>query len=229
MAGLVSFLSPCVLPLVPAYLAQITGTSIKENQIDADRRLILFSSLGFISGFTIIFMIFGASSTAIGQIFSYNRTLLEQIGGIIIFVFGLQMLGVISLSFLYKEKRITIGKKKTASFGNSVILGFIFGAGWTPCIGLILSSILILSSHADTFYTGMFMLFIYSMGLALPFLLVALMWSKSLDKFNKLSRFLPTIQKVSGATMLVLAFLLFTGQFRIIASYFARFVPFNFL
>ncbi|TES56384.1 cytochrome c biogenesis protein CcdA [Halalkalibacterium halodurans] len=227
-AGLVSFLSPCVLPLVPAYLAQITGTSVKENQIEADRRLLIYNSIGFISGFTLIFMILGASSTVIGQLFSNNRVLIEQIGGIIIFVFGLQMIGVISLNLLYKEKRLSIGKRKTASFGNSVILGIVFGAGWTPCIGLVLSSILILSSQTETLYTGMLMLFVYSMGLALPFFAVALLWSKSLHKLKKFNRLLPTIQKISGAIMIILGILLFTGQFRILATYFARFVPFNF-
>lgn len=227
-AGLVSFLSPCVLPLVPAYLAQITGTSITNNQVEADRRLLIYSSLGFILGFTIIFMILGASSTVIGQLFAEKRQFIEQIGGIIIFIFGLQMMGVISIDLLFKEKRMTPRKKKTANFGNSVILGFVFGAGWTPCIGLVLSSILILSSQADTLYTGMIMLFVYSMGLALPFFAIALLWSKSLHKLRKLNRLLPAIQKVSGAMMLILGLLLFTGQFSILAAYLARLVPFNF-
>lgn len=226
LAGVVSFLSPCIFPLVPAYLAQLTGTNIADNQVGADRKLILSRSIGFVIGFTTIFLLLGASSTFIGQAFWSNRQLFEQIGGIIIFVFGLQMMGIISIRMLISEKRISAKPRKSASFANSVLLGFLFGTGWSPCIGLVLSSILILASQADTMWTGMYMLFIYSIGLGIPFVGVALLWSRSLDKMRKLNKWLPKIQKASGGIMIALGILLFTGQFSVISAYFARFVPF---
>ncbi|MDT8862013.1 cytochrome c biogenesis CcdA family protein [Alkalihalobacillus sp. MEB130] len=222
LAGVVSFLSPCVFPLVPAYLAQLTGTNISDNQINADRRLIISRSLGFIMGFTMIFLLLGLSSTFIGQAFLGNRQLFEQIGGIIIAVFGLQMMGVISIRMLLSEKKFSVKPKKTASFANSVLLGFLFGTGWSPCIGLVLSSILFMASQADTMWSGVFMLLIYSIGLGIPFLLVALLWSRSLNKVRRLNRWLPTIQKVSGGIMVILGILLFTGQFAVISAYLNR-------
>ncbi len=227
LAGVVSFLSPCVFPLVPAYLAQLTGTNVADNQINADRRLILSRSIGFIIGFTSIFLLLGASSTFIGQAFWGNRQLFEQIGGIIIAVFGLQMMGIISIRMLISEKRLHVKPKKTTSFANSVLLGFLFGTGWSPCIGLVLTSILLLAGREETMWAGMFMLLVYSIGLGLPFIGVALLWSRSLDKIRRLNKWLPTIQKVSGGIMVVLGILLFTGQFAIISAYLARFVPFT--
>ncbi|ARK29177.1 cytochrome c biogenesis CcdA family protein [Halalkalibacter krulwichiae] len=227
LAGVVSFLSPCVFPLLPAYLAQLTGSNVVDNQVTADRRLILSRSLGFVMGFTSIFLLLGASSTVIGQAFWSNRQLFEQIGGIIITVFGLQMMGIISIRMLLSEKKLQVKPKKTKSFANSVLLGFLFGTGWSPCIGLVLSSILLLASREETLWAGMFMLLVYSIGLGLPFIGVALLWSRSLDKIRRLNRWLPKIQKVSGAIMVALGILLFTGQFAIISAYLARFVPFT--
>jgi cytochrome c-type biogenesis protein len=222
LAGIVSFLSPCIFPLVPAYLAQLTGTNISNNQLTADRKLILSRSIGFIIGFTSIFLLLGASSTFIGQAFLGNRQLFEQIGGIIIAVFGLQMMGVISIRMLMSEKKLSVKPKKSASFANSVLLGFLFGTGWSPCIGLVLSSILLLASKSETMWSGMFMLLVYSVGLGIPFILVALLWSRSLDKVRRLNKWLPTIQKVSGGMMVILGILLFTGKFAVISAYLSR-------
>ncbi|MBU8905465.1 cytochrome c biogenesis CcdA family protein [Desertibacillus haloalkaliphilus] len=227
LAGVVSFLSPCIVPLVPAYLAQLTGTTISDNQIHATRKLIITRSLGFILGFTIIFLLLGASSTFIGQFFTSNRQLFEQVGGIIIVVFGLQMTGLISIRMLISEKKFSSSPKKSTSFGSSVLFGFLFGTGWSPCIGLVLGSILVLAGRSDTMTEGMLMLLVYSIGLGLPFLLVALLWSRSLNKMKKLNKLIPKIQKISGTIMIVLGILLFTGQFAVISAYLARFVPFN--
>ncbi|WP_216829396.1 cytochrome c biogenesis CcdA family protein [Alkalihalobacterium elongatum] len=226
-AGVISFLSPCIFPLVPAYLAQLTGTSVSNNQIQADRSLILSRSIGFIIGFTLIFVMLGASSTFIGRIFLENQQLIQQIGGIIIVVFGLQMAGIISISMLLSEKRFKKEPKKSTSFANSVLFGLFFGAGWSPCIGLVLSSILLLAMESETMFKGMFMLFIYSMGLGVPFILVALLWSRSLHKLRKLNRIIPKIQKVSGYILIILGILLFTGKFAAIAAYLTRFQLFN--
>ncbi|RSL29512.1 cytochrome c biogenesis protein CcdA [Salibacterium salarium] len=227
-AGIVSFLSPCIFPLVPAYLAQLTGTSVSNNQIQVERRIILSRSLGFILGFTIIFLLLGASSTFIGQLFSSNSKLIEQIGGIIIVLFGLQMTGIISIKALLTEKKVHHSNpKKSTSFAGSVLFGLLFAAGWSPCIGLVLGSILTLASSSDTMLSGMFMLFIYSMGLGLPFLIVGLLYSKSLNKLKKLNKWMPRIQQISGGIMIILGIMLFTGYFQMLSSYLARFVPFG--
>ncbi|MCK0471156.1 cytochrome c biogenesis CcdA family protein [Halalkalibacter sp. APA_J-10(15)] len=226
-AGIISFLSPCIFPLVPAYLAQLTGTSVTDNQIQVDRRFIFSRSIGFIIGFTTIFLMLGLSSTFIGQLYSGNRQLIEQLGGIIIAVFGLQMMGIISIRMLMSEKRLNVKPRKSKSFANSILIGFLFGTGWSPCIGLVLSSILLLASSSETMMTGVFMLFVYSIGLGVPFLLVSLIWSKSLDKVRRLNKWLPKIQKGSGVIMVILGVLLFTGQYSTISAYLARFVPFG--
>ncbi|ADH99982.1 cytochrome c biogenesis CcdA family protein [Salisediminibacterium selenitireducens] len=226
-AGLVSFLSPCIFPLVPAYIAQLTGSNIADNQIEAERRLIFSRSIGFIIGFTSIFMIIGASSSLIGSLFINYQQLLQQLGGIIIILFGLQLMGVFSLDFLMSNKAMS-RPSKTTSFGRSILFGFVFAAGWSPCVGLVLGSILALGvgSGADT--TGMMILLLfYSMGIGIPFLLVSLIYAKSLDKVRNLNRFLPALQKTSGVIMIVLGVLLFTGIFFRIASYLSQFVPFG--
>ncbi|WP_158737568.1 cytochrome c biogenesis CcdA family protein [Alteribacillus sp. YIM 98480] len=226
-AGIVSFLSPCIFPLVPAYLAQLTGTTVSNNQVNAQRRLILTRSIGFILGFTIIFMLLGASSTYLGQQFARWNNLIEQLGGIIIVIFGLQMAGIISIRSLLTDKKVHYEPKKSTSFTSSVLLGLLFAAGWSPCIGLVLGAILTLASQAETMYSGIFMLFIYSIGLGIPFLLVALIYSKSLNKLKKLNKWVPIIQKTSGCIMIVLGIMLFTGYFQMLSSYLARFVPFG--
>ncbi|WP_419879349.1 cytochrome c biogenesis CcdA family protein [Brevibacillus centrosporus] len=229
LAGVISFLSPCVFPLVPAYLAQLTGSGIVNQQLQADQRVVLTRSIGFILGFTSIFIFLGASSSFIGQLFMTYRTLFEKLGGIVIVVFGLQMAGVLTFSFLLQEKRLieAVPEKAMMNFTRSVLFGFLFGTGWTPCIGLILSSILILASQSDTMWTGMFLLFVYSLGLGVPFLLIAMFWSRSLYKFRKVNQYLPVIQKVSGVIMVVLGVLLFTGMLKLITIYLSRFISFT--
>jgi cytochrome c-type biogenesis protein len=226
-AGIISFLSPCVFPLVPAYLAQLTGTQISNNQLNVDKKLIFSRSIGFILGFTIIFLLLGASSTFLGQIFMKNRELLEKIGGIIIVVLGLQMLGLFSIKMLMSEKRLQTKPKKTTSFFGSVLFGLVFAAGWSPCIGLVLGSILALAAQ-ETMVAGMFLLFIYSIGMGIPFLIVALVYSRSLNKIRKINQFIPMIQKVSGTIMIILGIMLYTGLFARLSGYLAQFIPFNF-
>ncbi|SFP97203.1 cytochrome c biogenesis CcdA family protein [Salibacterium halotolerans] len=226
-AGIISFLSPCVFPLVPAYLAQLTGTTASQNKIKADQRLILLRSLGFIMGFTIIFMLLGASSTFIGQLFSRYNNLVAQIGGIIIVLFGLQMAGVLSIRSLMSEKKLSSKPKKTNSFGGSVMFGLLFAAGWSPCVGLVLGSILTLASQGETMFSGMAMLFIYSVGMGIPFLLVAIFYSKSLHKLRRFHKLMPRIQKAGGIVMIIMGVMLFFGYFQMLSSYLAQFVPFS--
>ena len=225
-AGVVSFLSPCVFPLVPAYIAQLTGSGISDNKVMADRKLIMSRSVGFIIGFTSIFLVLGASSSFIGHIFFQNRDLLEKLGGIIIVLFGLQLMGIFNLNFLISEKRLMKPTKST-SFGRSVLFGLVFAAGWSPCIGLVLGSILTLAAQSGGTFDAVFLLFMYSLGLGIPFILVAFLYSKSLDKIRNVNRFLPIIQKTSGAIMIILGVMLFTGIFFQMANYLSQHIPFN--
>ena len=226
LAGMVTFFSPCVFPLVPAYLAQLTGSNVQGGAINANRGIILSRSLGFISGFTIIFVLLGVSATAIGTWFAMYGTLIERIGGIVIILFGLQMSGLISLRSLLTERKVIKRKpKKVSSFSGSVGYGLVFAAGWTPCIGLILGSILYMASREETMFSGVGLLLIYSIGLGIPFLLVALLFSQSLNKLSVINRYLPLIQKTSGVIMILLGIALFTGLFSTISAYFGNFVP----
>ncbi|MCE7793733.1 cytochrome c biogenesis CcdA family protein [Salipaludibacillus sp. CUR1] len=226
LAGIISFLSPCVFPLVPAYIAQLTGSGIADNEIAADRKLIFTRSIGFIIGFTSIFLILGASSSFIGTLFFQNQGLLEQLGGIIIVLFGLQLMGVFNLNFLMSEKKLMKPTKST-SFGRSVLFGLVFAAGWSPCIGLVLGSILTLAAQSTDTYGAMLLLFFYSIGIGIPFLIVAMIYSKSINKIRNLNRYLPVIQKTSGAIMIILGVMLFTGIFARMAAYLSQYIPFN--
>ncbi|MFA9557207.1 cytochrome c biogenesis CcdA family protein [Evansella sp. AB-rgal1] len=225
-AGVISFLSPCVFPLVPAYIAQLTGSNISDNKVLADRQLIISRSIGFIIGFTSIFLVLGATSSFLGNIFFQNRELLERLGGIIIVLFGLQLIGIFNITFLLSEKRMS-KPSKTTSFGRSVLFGLVFAAGWTPCIGLVLGSILTLAAQSTNTFGAMILLLAYSLGLGIPFLLVALLYSKSIDKIRNINRYLPMIQKTSGVIMIILGVMLFTGVFSTIAAYLSQFIPFN--
>ncbi|MFD2703976.1 cytochrome c biogenesis CcdA family protein [Salibacterium lacus] len=226
-AGVVSFLSPCIFPLVPAYLAQLTGATVADGEVQVGRRIIVSRSLGFILGFTLIFMVLGATSTALGSLIENNQKVIQQVGGIVIILFGLQMTGLISIKALMTDKKIHRTPKKSTSFAGAVFFGLVFAAGWTPCIGLVLGGILTLAGSAETMYTGLFMLFIYSMGLGLPFLIVGLLYSKSLHKLKRLNRWLPRIQRGSGVIMIALGILLFTGYFQMLSAYFSQFNPFS--
>ncbi|SFL55622.1 cytochrome c-type biogenesis protein [Salibacterium qingdaonense] len=227
-AGIISFLSPCVFPLIPAYLAQLTGTTISESRVNATRGLMVVRSLGFITGFTIIFLLLGASSTFLGQLFSQYNNMLQQIGGIVIVLFGLQMMGILSIRSLMTEKRIQTKKEKgSTSFISSVMFGLLFAVGWSPCVGLVLGSILTLSSQSDTMLTGMMMLFIYSIGMGIPFLFVTIFYAKSLNKIRRFNVYMPYIQKASGMVMVAMGVLLFLGYYKMLSSYLAQFVPFG--
>lgn len=224
IAGLVSFFSPCIFPLVPAYVAQLTGSNGGAG-MNVDRKLIFTRSVGFILGFTIVFILLGISSTFIGSWFAQYGTAFEQIGGIIIIIFGLQMAGILSIRALLTEKKITKQPKKATSFTGSIFFGLFFASGWTPCIGIALGSILALAGDSGTMMMGTSMLFLYSMGLGLPFMGVSLLYAKSFQKLSSFQRYLPLIQKASGYMMILLGILLFSGLFRELSMYLSRFIP----
>ncbi len=223
-AGVLSFLSPCVLPLVPSYLSFVTGMSLEDLQEGFDRRRVMVHSALFVSGFTLIFVLLGASATFIGSFLLYNSDWIARIGGVIIIVFGLHLMGVFRLLPLMSEKRVHLANKP-AGYVGTVAVGIAFGAGWTPCIGPVLGAIMTMAASQEQVTAGMWLLFVYSMGLAIPFLLAALAMERFLRAFSRFRRFLPAIQIGAGALLVLLGILLVTGSFVVLAAWLNRFTP----
>jgi cytochrome c-type biogenesis protein len=222
VAGTLSFLSPCVLPLIPSYISFLTGLSLEE--VGRRRWLAFTHALLFISGFTLIFVTLGATATGIGRLLNYNQVWLERIGGFLIVVFGLYLLGVFRWAPLARERRIQIQDKPLGYLG-SVLVGLAFGAGWTPCIGPILGSILLYTSTTADLAQGIVLLLAYSLGLALPFLMAALALERFIRWFRRYRRFVPLTEKVAGAILMGVGVLLFTGYFSWLAGWLQGFTP----
>jgi len=217
-AGLLSFLSPCVLPLMPAYISYLTGSSIEELKDDKTKLLTLYRSFGFVLGFSIIFILMGISITSLGKILITHKDLFRKIGGVIIIIFGLHTLGVFKVKLLYREKRFLSFDKIKGPF-SSVIMGMAFGAGWTPCIGPILSSILIYATSMDSIGKGVLLLIMYSLGLAVPFILTAVAIESFTKQFRKLSKYLPIIPTISGVLMIIMGVVIFANKLASLSRY----------
>ena len=227
-AGILSFLSPCIFPLIPAYVANLTGSTPGNNRIEVSKGLLLARSLSFIMGFSVIFMIMGASASVLGQFFTHNRDIVQKLSGLLIIVFGLQMAGILNLRFLMIEKRWEAKQTGEKNVWRSFILGISFGAGWTPCVGLALSSILLLAGSSNTVYGGMFLLFVYSLGLGIPFLAISLIITYSLGVVRKINRSLGFLSLINGWILIGMGLLLFTGQLQKISAWLASFTIFTY-
>ncbi len=188
IAGLLSFLSPCVLPLVPSYLGFITGMTLPE--VSGRRRAALTHALLFVAGFSLVFVLLGASATALGRALNYYQVWLQRVGGVLIILFGLLCLGVFKGGLLTQERRLHLERKPVGYLG-SLLVGMAFAAGWTPCIGPVLGGILGLAATSSDVTRGMQLLAVYSAGLALPFLIAAVAVDSFLDWFQRFRRFLP--------------------------------------
>lgn len=221
-AGLLSFLSPCVLPLVPSYIGFLTGLSLEE--MTSRRRIAFTHALLFVLGFTLVFLLLGATATALGRTLAFHKVWLQRLGGVLIILFGLVCLGVIRADVLLQDKRVHL-QDKPLGFLGSVLVGMAFAAGWTPCIGPILGGILGLASAADTFGRGMLLLGAYSAGLAVPFLLAAWAVDRFLAWFQKFRPYLPWVMRVSGLLLILVGVLLITGQFTRLAGFLQGLTP----
>lgn len=221
-AGLLSFLSPCVLPLVPSYVTFITGMSVED--MTKARRLSVTHALLFIAGFTIIFMVLGAGATTLGFVVKSNRAWLARIGGALIIVFGLYLLGVLNIGAFSRERRIHLADKPLGFLGT-VLVGMAFGAGWSPCIGPILGAILTYTASAADLKKGMLLLFTYSMGLAVPFLVAAFAVDWFMKTFQKFKRYMGYVQKVAGALLIAVGLLMITNQFTRLATWLQALTP----
>ncbi len=223
-AGVLSFLSPCVLPLVPSYLSFVTGMSLEDLQEGVDRRATLIHSILFVVGFSAIFMILGASASFLGQFLRVYEVWIARVGGVIIILLGLHLAGAFRFAPLLRERRIHL-HDKPAGYLGTVGVGAAFGAGWTPCIGPVLGAILTYAASQEQFWSGVFLLAVYSAGLAIPFLLSALALDAFLKAFSRFRRLLPVIQVGSGILLVIFGVLLLTGSFTILSSFLTRFTP----
>ena len=213
--GLLSFLSPCVLPLIPSYVTFITGLSLEDVQ--KARRVALLHSLLFVLGFTLIFLALGATATTLGALLLSQRVWISRVGGVLVIVFGLYMLGVFNVSFFSQERRVHIANKPVGYLGT-VLVGITFGAGWTPCIGPILGSILMYAASSADMARGLWLLFAYSLGLAVPFLLSAVAVERFLDFFSRMKRQMIWITRTSGVLMIAVGLLMVTNYFTVLAA-----------
>jgi cytochrome c-type biogenesis protein len=224
LAGLLSFLSPCVLPLVPSYLSFVTGMSLEDLEAGVNRKATLVHSVLFVIGFSAIFILLGASASFLGQFFRAYNVWIARIGGLVIVILGLHMAGVFRLAPLMRERRTQLNDKPAGYFGT-VGVGMAFGAGWTPCIGPVLGAILTLGFSQDTVWDGVRLLSVYSAGLAVPFLATALALDRFLAAFTRFRRFIPVVEVASGGLLVLMGVLLMTGSFTVLSGYLVRFTP----
>ncbi len=220
LAGIISFLSPCVLPLVPGYISLISGASVETLQ-EADSKLlrsVMLNSLTFILGFSVVFIALGAVATGVGQVTHRYHRELSIIGGLVIFVFGLHLTGLFKINAFYADKRLH-GLKGGAGPVGAFLIGFAFAFGWTPCIGPILAAIIFMASSQDTVMKGIILLAVYSFGLAVPFLLTSLGVNKFLAFYGKFRRHLHTVEVISGVLLIVFGLLIATGNFTRLSGY----------
>ena len=221
-AGLISFLSPCVLPLIPGYISYISGQSL-QNILDS-KKINLFSLILFCLGFSTVFVILGASASFLGQTLLQNSETLRVIAGIIIIIFSLQLLGLINISYLNFEKRFDAKESRNILF--PYVIGLAFGFGWTPCIGPILGSILALASIEETLVRAILLLIFYSLGLAIPFVLSGYLIQRFLLFSKNFKKNINLISKIGGITLLITGILILTNQLQAIGFYIIEIFPF---
>ncbi len=226
VAGLLSFLSPCVLPLVPSYVSFITGLGVEELEAGGEgvKRVTLLHSLLFVAGFTLIFLLMGASATYIGQLLRLYQDVISRIGGVIIILFGVLLLGIIPIKALSREKRYQF-QRKPVGYVGTVAVGVAFGAGWVPCIGPILGAILTLAATRANMAEGVGLLFVYSLGLAIPFVLSAIALTVFLAWFQKFRRYIRYVEWVAGILLIFVGLLLVSGRFTVLAGWLIQFTP----
>jgi cytochrome c-type biogenesis protein len=221
-AGFLSFVSPCVLPLIPSYITYITGVSFKDLSDAETRRKLRWAtachSLLFIMGFSTVFILMGASATYLGQLLTRYQYWIMKAGGVLIIILGIYFTGLINLPFLQMERRFEL-RKKPLGYVGSFLVGIIFAAGWTPCVGPILSTILLYASTSKSFTTGVVLLAFYSMGLGVPFFLSSLAINSFLSAFERIKRYMRVITIVSGLFLIGMGILLLTDTFQEINTY----------
>ena len=219
-AGLISFLSPCVLPLVPGYVSLISGAGVEELKSAQGQlmRRVMVNSVGFILGFSIVFITLGAISTEIGQVAARYKHTLSIVAGVVIIVFGLHLTGIFKIKALYTDARLH-GVKGSSTPIGAFAIGFAFAFGWTPCLGPILSGILAIASQQDKVVQGIVLLTVYSLGLAVPFLLTSVLMERFLKFYSRFRSHMHALEVASGGLLIALGILLVIGRFTLISSW----------
>lgn len=224
-AGLLSFVSPCVLPLVPSYITYITGLTLEELTTQTERKgvraIIIANSLLFIAGFSIVFIAFGASASLVGQLLVTYQDFIRKLGGVLIVVFGLYIMGILKIKFLMAEKRMHL-KSRPAGYVGSVLVGVAFAAGWTPCVGPILGTILVYASTTDSMLTGVELLSSYSLGIGLPLFITALAVDSFLNYFKKVRAYMYGISVASGIFLVLVGVLIYTNSLTLLTGILER-------
>lgn len=213
-AGLLSFLSPCVLPLIPSYLTLLIGDFAEEK----GKKDVIIPALIFIFGFSIIFITLGLSASYLGQLLLSNLVILRKASGILVIILGLHLTEIIKIKALYQERGFHFGQNLN-KYLRSLVMGFALALAWTPCIGPILSSILIYASTSQTIWQGGLLLAFYSLGFAIPFFITAIFINWILPKFKKINPYLPTIQKITGLLLIVLGILIYTNYIQVLSQF----------
>ena len=222
-AGFISFLTPCVLPIIPGYISYITGKNL--NEIEQDKRVVLIKTILFSLGFSLVFIILGATASAVGNILLFLTNELRIAAGVVIILFSLQMLGIFNFNFLNQEKRIETQSYKD-NYAFPLLVGAAFAFGWTPCIGPVLGSILALSATEASIGSGILLLSFYSLGLAIPFVLSGYFMNKFLTTRKSFSKYYGRVTKTGGAILLVTGILIATNQIQVISYYILTTFPF---
>ena len=220
IAGLFSFLSPCVLPLVPGYLSLISGAGLEELKAPQAQlmRRVMVNSIGFILGFSVVFIALGLAATGVGQVLGMYKHTLARVAGVVIIIFGLHLTGIFKIKALYTDARLHNVKGSSTPLGAFVI-GFAFAFGWTPCLGPILSGILAIAAEQSTLVKGAVLLAVYSLGLAMPFLLTALLMERFLKFYSRFRSHMHALEVASGALLIGLGVLLVLGRFTMISNW----------
>jgi cytochrome c-type biogenesis protein len=225
-AGVLSFLSPCVLPIIPPYLAYMGGISMNDlTDTKASRRPAVIASVFFVLGLSTVFLILGFTASVFGRFFLQNQVLFGQIAGVIIIIFGLHFVGLFRIKLFMREARLDAGDRGGSAFG-AYILGLAFAFGWTPCIGPILGAILSLSAQEDSIGRGTFLMAMYAIGLGLPFILSAMFITRAMGVMNRLKRHMGTIEKVMGALLIGVGIMMLTGAFSRMSYWLLENLPF---
>lgn len=216
--GILTFISPCILPMLPIYFLYLAGEAEKDGTDPSSKKnKLVLNSIGFVIGFTIVFILLGATVTSLGHFLANNRSMLEKISGLFMIVFGLNFAGIFKIGFLNTEKRFDFKFNKLRFF-SSIIFGIVFGFGWTPCLGAFLGSALAFASNSKTVIEGMILLLFYSIGLGIPFILSAIAFEKVKDAFKQIQKHSRVISIVSGVLLIIAGILVLTGSFKYIFS-----------
>lgn len=230
VGGLVAFFAPCVFPLIPAYLSYFGGVAMNApaEQLARVRWRVFRHSLFFVAGFVLIFVLLGLGASSIGSVFLRHRDLIAQIAGVFFFLFGLFLLGAFRTPWLYREAKFDLHKYFTKSHGvNAFLIGLSFGFAWTPCIGPVLATILFLASQSESMWSGGFLLLVFALGIATPFLILSLAIDHLTNWIRRFQRAAYYVQRVAGALLLLIGFLMVIGQLGVLSDWLLRVTAFN--